>query len=336
MKFIDSASITVIAGDGGHGCISFRRELNIPKGGPDGGDGGNGGSIWFVADKNLNTLIEYNMKKVIKAENGFNGKSYNCTGKNGKDIFVKVPLGTQIIDKISNKIILDMTINKQKLLIVKGGFHGLGNTRFKSSINRAPRKRSYGSKGEIKEIKLELLLLANVGMLGLPNSGKSTFIRSVSSARPKVSDYPFTTLIPKLGVVNISNNKNFIIADIPGLIKGSSNGTGLGTIFLKHLSRCQVLLHLIDIMPIDNSSIINNINIIHNEIKKFNKKLFLKPIWLVFNKSDLINKKNLYFKIKNIISSIKWKEKYYIISSIKKINTFLLCKDLMKFIQNKF
>jgi GTPase len=290
MKFVDEAAILVVAGDGGNGCVSFRREKYIPNGGPDGGDGGDGGDVYLLADENLNTLIDYRFEKSFRAERGQNGQSRDCTGKRGKDITIKVPVGTRVQDQGTGEILGDMTRHEQRLMVAKGGWHGLGNTRFKSSVNRAPRQKTLGTAGEARDILLELLLLADVGMLGLPNAGKSTFIRAVSAAKPKVADYPFTTLVPSLGVVRMDHEQSFVIADIPGLIEGASDGAGLGIRFLKHLERCRVLLHLVDIAPIDESDPVENAKVIINELQQYNENWLQKPRWLVFNKVDLIEK----------------------------------------------
>ncbi|MDE5285422.1 MAG: Obg family GTPase CgtA, partial [Buchnera aphidicola] len=266
----------VIAGNGGNGCISFRKEKYIPKGGPDGGDGGDGGNIWLKADNNLNTLTDLRFKKIFQAQHGKNGSNKNCSGKKGQDITILVPIGTKIINNQTREIIDDLIVHKQKLLVAKGGWHGIGNTRFKSSTNRTPRQNTLGKKGEVRELQLELIVIAEVGTLGMPNSGKSTLVKHISNAKTKISDYPFTTLNPILGSVKIGNKK-FIIADIPGLIKGASKGRGLGINFLKHLERCKILLHIIDLVPIDQSNPIDNIIIILNEIKKYSIKLYHKP-----------------------------------------------------------
>ncbi|XBC38020.1 MAG: Obg family GTPase CgtA [Buchnera aphidicola (Floraphis choui)] len=333
MKFLDQVTIHVIAGNGGNGCISFRREKYIPKGGPDGGDGGNGGNVWLKANRNLNTLIDFRFKKTFKAQNGENGKNKKQSGKKGKDTIINIPIGTRIIDNNTKEIIDDITNNKQLILIAKGGWHGLGNTRFKSSINRTPKKNTLGTQGEQREIKLELILLADVGTLGLPNSGKSTLVSHISAAKTKIESYPFTTLTPILGTVKIEKNKSFVIADIPGLIQGASHGLGLGFKFLKHLERCHLLLHIIDISIENKFNILNNINIILKEIQNYSKKLCEKPIWIVFNKIDLVSEK----KIKSIITFIKFhlnqKKPYYLISSIRKIGIKPMCKDILQFIE---
>ncbi|QTF92434.1 Obg family GTPase CgtA, partial [Halomonas sp. BM-2019] len=287
MKFVDEVDIRVEAGDGGNGCVSFRREKFIPKGGPDGGDGGDGGDVWLVADENLNTLIDYRFERLHRAVRGQNGMSRNCTGKRGEDKLLAVPVGTRIKDMDTGEVLGDLTRHGQRLMVAKGGFHGLGNTRFKSSTNRAPRQRTDGTKGEHRNLLLELLLLADVGLLGMPNAGKSTLIRSVSAAKPKVADYPFTTLTPNLGVVRLSASQSFVIADIPGLIEGAADGAGLGIQFLKHLERCGLLLHLIDVAPYDGSDPAEVAVTIINELGQYSPELAEKPRWLVLNKTDL-------------------------------------------------
>ncbi|NIH16566.1 MAG: Obg family GTPase CgtA [Buchnera aphidicola (Periphyllus lyropictus)] len=332
MKFIDEAIITLKAGNGGNGIVSFRREKNAPKGGPDGGDGGNGGNIWFQSNKNINTLIEYTFKKIISAENGENGKNQNKSGKKGRDKILYVPVGTKIIDLKNNKIIKEFTQDKQSILINQGGWHGLGNNRFKSPTNRTPKKRSLGKKGEIKEIKLELSLLADVGILGLPNVGKSTFMKSISSAKPKIGNYFFTTLIPNLGVFFTKSKKRIVIADIPGIIKGASKGVGLGIKFLKHLEKCKILLHIIDLSVLNYKQIIKDMLIIKHELKMYKKSLYKKKRWIIFNKIDLLDKKNISKKIIKIIKNTKKIKKYYLISCITKEGINNLCKDLSELI----
>ncbi|MXP51092.1 Obg family GTPase CgtA [Pantoea sp. SoEX] len=333
MKFVDEATILVVAGNGGNGCVSFRREKYIPKGGPDGGDGGDGGNVYLIADENLNTLIDFYFKKVFYAQHGKNGGSKNCRGKSGEDIFVKVPLGTRVIDYDNNEILGDMIDHNQKLKVSNGGWHGLGNYRFKSSTNRSPYQKTSGTKGEKRTLYLKLMLLADVGVLGLPNAGKSTFVRSISAAKPKVANYPFTTLIPTLGVVNI-DNKKFTIADIPGLIEGAAHGVGLGIRFLKHLERCKLLLHLVDISNINNETdLIKDINVVIIELKKYNDDLFNKPRWLVFNKIDLINEKKIQLRIEEIINYLNWKDRFYLISSFTKKGVKNLCGDLISYIK---
>ncbi|TAJ03800.1 Obg family GTPase CgtA [Pectobacterium versatile] len=333
MKFVDEATILVVAGDGGNGCVSFRREKYIPNGGPDGGDGGDGGDVYLLADENLNTLIDYRFEKSFRAERGQNGQSRDCTGKRGKDITIKVPVGTRVLDQETGEVLGDMTRHQQNLMVAKGGWHGLGNSRFKSSVNRAPRQKTNGTKGEERELTLELLLLADVGMLGLPNAGKSTFIRAVSAAKPKVADYPFTTLVPSLGVVRMDSEQSFVVADIPGLIEGASDGAGLGIRFLKHLERCRVLLHLVDLAPIDESDPIENAKIIINELEQYGAGLAEKPRWLVFNKVDLIDKAEAEKRAKEIAAALGWDDKYYLISAANREGVNPLCWDVMNFLK---
>lgn len=333
MKFVDEAKILIVAGDGGNGCVSFRREKYIPKGGPDGGDGGDGGDVYMVADENLNTLIDYRFTKSYRAERGENGQSRDCTGKRGQDITINVPVGTRARDLATGEIIADLTVHGQKQMIAKGGFHGLGNTRFKSSVNRAPRQRTMGTPGESREVLLELMLLADVGMLGMPNAGKSTFIRAVSAAKPKVADYPFTTLVPSLGVVRMDSHQSFVVADIPGLIEGAADGAGLGIQFLKHLERCRVLLHLIDIDPIDGSDPVENAKIIISELEKYSDKLAQKPRWLVFNKVDLLDADEAKQKAQAIVEALGWEGDYYMIAAINQEGVKKLCWDIMEFLK---
>ena len=333
MKFIDEALIRVEAGDGGNGCVSFRREKYIPKGGPDGGDGGDGGDVYLVADDNLNTLIDYRFEKRFAAERGQNGRSANCTGHRGNDITLRVPVGTRAIDNDTKEVLGDLTKHGSKMLVAKGGYHGLGNTRFKSSVNRAPRQKTNGTPGEKRDLQLELMLLADVGMLGLPNAGKSTFIRAVSAAKPKVADYPFTTLVPSLGVARVDNNRSFVVADIPGLIEHASEGAGLGIRFLKHLERCRVLIHLVDIAPIDESDPAHNIAIIENELAQYSEKLAEKPRWLVFNKIDTMSDEEAQERAQDIAERLGLEEDYYLISAVTGKNVQPLTRDIMDFIE---
>ncbi|WP_144213262.1 Obg family GTPase CgtA [Shewanella donghaensis] len=332
MKFIDEAKIRVEAGDGGSGCVSFRREKYVPDGGPDGGDGGDGGNVFLVADENMNTLIDFRFVSSHIAERGKNGRGRDATGHGGKDLFLKVPVGTRAADFDTEEQLGDLTTHGQKLLVAKGGFHGLGNTRFKTSTNRAPRQKTLGTEGEVRFLKLELLLLADVGLLGLPNAGKSTFIRSVSRATPKVADYPFTTLVPNLGVVSPRPGQNFVIADIPGLIEGASDGAGLGIRFLKHLERCRVLLHIIDIDPIDGSDPVESARSIVAELEKYSPKLAAKPRWLVFNKIDLLQEDELAEKMDRIVKEMDWQGDIYTMSAFNRINTKEISLKLLDFI----
>ncbi|GHF78317.1 Obg family GTPase CgtA [Thalassotalea marina] len=333
MKFVDEAEIRVEAGDGGNGCVSFRREKYVEFGGPNGGDGGDGGDVYLLADENLNTLIDYRFERFHKAQRGENGKSRDMTGKRGQDLVLKVPVGTRAIDVDTEEQLGDLTKHKQKLMVAKGGWHGLGNTRFKSSTNRAPRQKTDGTPGEIRTLKLELMLLADVGLLGLPNAGKSTLIRSVSAAKPKVADYPFTTLVPNLGVVRLDSQRSFVIADIPGLIEGAADGAGLGTQFLKHLERCRILLHVIDVMPVDGSDPLENAKTIINELENHSDKLASKPRWLVFNKLDLMLEEEAQEVTARIKEGLNWQDKVFEISAFNKQGTESLCQELMSFIE---
>ena len=288
MKFVDEAIIEIAAGNGGDGCASFRREKFVPKGGPDGGDGGRGGSIWVAADRNINTLIDFRYARRHQAKNGENGRGADCYGAGAPDIELRVPVGTVINDADTNDRLVDLSAHGQRALLARGGRGGIGNLHFKSSINRTPRQFTKGEPGEHRKLNLELRVLADVGLLGLPNAGKSTLIRAVSNARPKVADYPFTTLHPNLGVVRVGPERSFVIADIPGLIAGAAEGAGLGHQFLRHLSRTDLLLHLVDCMPADSSDPVRDVRVIVAELRKYDEDLFRKPRWLVLNKIDLI------------------------------------------------
>jgi GTP-binding protein len=334
MKFVDEAVVKVDAGDGGNGVVSFWREKFVAKGGPDGGDGGDGGDVYIEADENLNTLIDYRFQRFYAAGRGENGRGGNCTGKRGQDKVMKVPVGTRAVDIHTNEIVGEVAEHGKRVMVAKGGWHGLGNTRFKSSVNRAPRQKTLGTKGEVRELRLELLLLADVGMLGLPNAGKSTFIRSVSAAKPKVADYPFTTLIPSLGVVSVVPEKSFVVADIPGLIEGAADGAGLGIRFLKHLERCRILLHMIDILPIDQSDPVQNALTIMDELEQYSEKLAEKPRWLVFNKTDLLPQEEADEKVQEILEALGWEDRYFKISAINKQGTKELCYQLADFMES--
>ena len=288
MKFVDEARISVTAGKGGNGCLSFRREKYIAKGGPDGGDGGDGGSVYLLADNALNTLIDYRYQPRYRAESGQGGQGKNCTGRAGADKVLKVPVGTTVIDEETGEPIGDLLEHDQRLLVAKGGVHGLGNTRFKSSTNRAPRQTTPGKPGEARQLKLELKLLADVGLVGLPNAGKSSLVAALSAARPKIADYPFTTLTPSLGVVSVEAHRSFVMADIPGIIAGAAQGAGLGIRFLKHLTRNRLLLQLVDVGPIDGSDPLDAIEQVNNELEEFSPALASRERWLVLNKIDLL------------------------------------------------
>lgn len=329
MKFVDEVKIHVKAGDGGNGCMSFRREKFIPFGGPDGGDGGDGGSIYFVADENLNTLIDFRYQRRFEAKRGENGKGSQCTGRSGEDLTIPVPVGTIIYDHDTEEVIGDLIAAGQKVCVAKGGWHGLGNLRFKSSTNRAPRRTTKGKLGEERKLRLELKLLADVGLLGLPNAGKSTFIRAVSAAKPKVADYPFTTLHPNLGMVRVDVSRSFVVADIPGLIEGAAEGAGLGHQFLRHLARTKILLHLIDVAPVDGSDPVQSAVAILKELQKYSSDLALKERWLVFNKIDLLPEKDLITICNKIKRKLKWAGPVFKISALKKQGTQELCYALM-------
>ena len=332
MKFVDEATIKVQAGKGGNGCLSFRREKYIPKGGPDGGDGGDGGSVYLEAVDGLNTLIDYRYTRNFKAENGQQGSGGECTGRSGDDLVLKVPIGTTVLDENSGEVLGDLTELGQKLKVAQGGYHGLGNTRYKSSTNRAPRQTSPGKEGELRELKLELKVLADVGLLGLPNAGKSTFIRSVSAARPKVADYPFTTLVPNLGVVGLSADKSFVVADIPGLIEGASEGAGLGIRFLKHLTRTRLLLHLVDMMPYDGSTAGANAQTIENELLSFSATMAEGDRWLILNKLDLLPEDEVEERCQAVIEQLNWQGPVYRISGLASTGTKELCAAIMDYI----
>ncbi len=332
MKFIDEARIRVEAGDGGNGCVSFRRERFIPFGGPDGGDGGDGGSVYLKAVKSVNTLVAFRYERIFKAERGEDGQGSNCTGKSGQDLYLEVPLGTQVFDDETDELLYDLTEENQTVKVAQGGYRGLGNTRYKSSTNRAPRQSKPGTPGDIRELRLELKVLADVGLLGLPNAGKSTLIRAISRARPKVADYPFTTIAPNLGVVTVDPMNSFVVADIPGLIEGASEGMGLGDRFLKHLSRTSILLHLVDISPSsDTQDPVFDYNTIVNELKKYSSDLIQKPRWLVLNKIDLIPEEERNERIDAFLNEINWDRSlpYFTISAIAKENTQSMCYRIM-------
>lgn len=335
MKFIDEANIYVKAGDGGAGIVSFRREKYIPMGGPDGGDGGDGGSIYVIGSPDLNTLSDFRHTRRFVAENGGRGRGKNCTGAKAEDVLIKVPLGTVIVRQDTGEFIADVADNdKVPILIARGGFHGLGNTRYKSSTNRAPRQFTSGSKGEAFALKLELKVLADVGLLGMPNAGKSTFIRSVSAAKPKVADYPFTTLHPSLGVVRVNQHRSFVIADIPGLIEGAAEGVGLGIQFLKHLQRTRLLLHIIDIFPHESDQcVVASAQMILAELKKYDSALFEKPRWLVLNKLDLVTNADQQQICDDIVRKLTWQGPVYQISAINQQGVESLCQDIMRFIE---
>ncbi len=317
MKFIDEALIEVLAGDGGNGSASFRREKYIPRGGPDGGDGGKGGSIYAVADRNINTLIDYRYARIHRAKRGENGRGADQYGKSSDDVILRVPVGTVIQDADTSEKIADLAADGARALLAAGGKGGLGNLHFKSSVNRAPKQFTKGDEGEQRKLKLELKVLADVGLLGMPNAGKSTLIRAISAARPKVADYPFTTLAPNLGVVRTSENKSFVVADIPGLIEGAADGAGLGHRFLRHLVRTRLLLHLVDLAPLDGTSDpVHDARAIVKELQRYDEALYDKPRWLVLNKLDLIPEDEREARVKAFIKSYRWKGPVFAIAAI--------------------
>lgn len=335
MKFVDEAPIVVEAGKGGNGCMSFRREKYIPKGGPDGGDGGDGGSIFLQADDAVNTLIDYRYTRRYRAPNGGNGTSRNCTGAKGEDLILKVPVGTTAIDVDTGETLGDLTEDGERLMVARGGYHGLGNTRYKSSTNQAPRQTKPGQPGESRNLKLELKVLADVGLLGLPNAGKSTFIRAVSAAKPKVADYPFTTLVPNLGVVKIEDHRSFVVADIPGLIEGASEGAGLGTRFLKHLVRTQLLLHIVDMAPFDESDPAERVMAISQELEQFSPGLAQRDRWLVLNKLDMVDADERQARIDAVLDKLNWQGPVFEISALQREGTFQLSCAIMDYMEER-
>ena len=332
MKFVDEAKIRVEAGKGGNGVASFRREKYIPRGGPDGGDGGDGGSVILRADASLNTLIDFRYTRFYRAEHGEAGHGRQCTGKSGEDLYIRVPVGTVVYDIDTEELIGDLTKDDELLTVARGGTHGLGNIHFKSSTNRAPRQCTLGTPGEVRELRLELRLLADVGLLGMPNAGKSTLLRTVSAARPKVADYPFTTLYPNLGVVRVGQDSSFVIADIPGLIEGAAEGAGLGTRFLKHLSRTRILLHLVDILPVDQSDPVESAKKIVAELERYSPELAALPRWLVLNKIDMLDEEEREAHCQTIIEALHWQQPVYRISALSGEGTKQLMGDIMVYL----
>jgi GTP-binding protein len=331
MKFVDEATIRIQAGNGGHGCLSFRREKFVARGGPDGGDGGFGGDVYLQADRSINTLVDFRVARKFRAESGQSGAGRNKTGRSGEDLVVTVPCGTVIHDVDTDELIGDLTENGQRLKLAEGGIRGLGNTRFKSSTNRAPRKITQGSPGEARHLKLELKLLADVGLVGMPNAGKSTLIRSMSAAKPKVADYPFTTLHPNLGVVSVGPLQSFVMADVPGLIEGAAEGAGLGIQFLKHLQRTRLLLHLVDIAPIDsNVDPADAVSAIGRELERFSPELAGKSRWLVINKTDLLADDELDEKCDALLKKLDWQGPVFRVSAIAKSGLEQLGREVMR------
>ena len=323
MKFVDEATIRVEAGKGGNGCLSFRREKNLPKGGPDGGDGGDGGSVYLVVDEGLNTLVDFRHDRLYRAKNGQPGMGSDRIGKKSDDLYVKVPTGTLVYDDDTDELIGDLVDDGQELLVAQGGYHGLGNARFKSSVNRAPRQTTEGTPGEERNLRLELQVLADVGLLGIPSAGKSSFIRAVSAATPKVADYPFTTLYPNLGVVRIDTEKSFVIADIPGVIEGAADGAGLGIEFLKHLSRTNLLLHIVDASQ-DPEDVLIGIKTIETELNRYDEKLSQKERWLVLNKADVLPLEFMDELKQELVEKLEDEIKMFVISAVTRQG----CKEL--------
>jgi len=337
MKFFDEAKIEVISGKGGDGSGSFRREKYIPRGGPDGGDGGRGGSIYAVADRNINTLIDYRYARLHRAKNGEQGHGADRYGKGAEDILLRMPVGTVISDAVTGEVVADLKRHDQKILLAKGGAGGLGNLHFKSSVNRTPRQFTKGEEGQSFDLKLELKVMADVGLLGMPNAGKSTLIRAVSAARPKVADYPFTTLHPNLGVVRVDTNRSFVMADIPGLIEGAAEGAGLGHRFLKHLTRTRLLLHVVDIAPMDEAvDPVREAKAILNELKKYDPELFEKPRFLVLNKADMLHheKGDAGLQVcEDFIRRLGWKGKTFIVSGLTGVGCKELTYGIMEYLE---
>ncbi|KAA2285704.1 Obg family GTPase CgtA [Arenimonas fontis] len=332
MKFVDEATILVSAGNGGNGCISFRREKFIPLGGPDGGDGGDGGSVWLQADENLNTLVDFRHQRHFRAQRGQNGMGRQMFGKAGEDVVIRVPVGTEVINVATDEIIGDLTRHGERLLVARGGTGGKGNVHFKSSVNRAPRKATPGTPGEEREIRLELKLLADVGLLGFPNAGKSTFIRAVSAATPKVADYPFTTLYPNLGVVSVETDRSFVVADIPGLIEGAAEGAGLGALFLRHIQRTRLLLHLVDMAPFgEGEDPVRQVRAIEEELRKHDPALLEKPRWLVLNKADLLPEQERQARAEAIIAALDWRQPWFMVSALGREGTWPVALKVQQF-----
>ena len=329
MKFVDEATIRVQAGNGGHGCLSFRREKYVPRGGPDGGDGGHGGNVILVASAEINTLADFRMQRRYRAPSGAAGAGKEKTGRSGEDLLVTVPMGTLVRDVDTGELLGDLATDGMQLRVAEGGRGGLGNTRFKSSINRAPRQITQGQPGESRHLLLELKLLADVGLLGLPNAGKSTLIRAVSGARPRVADYPFTTLHPHLGVVRVGEHRSFVMADIPGLIEGAAEGAGLGHRFLKHLQRTRLLLHVLDIAPLAGEPVEQARTVIE-ELGRYSDELATRPRWLVLNKADLLPAEAAEARQAEIVEALAWQGPVYLISAEAGSGTQRLCQDIMR------
>ena len=335
MKLVDEAEIHVIAGNGGNGCVGFRREKFIPLGGPDGGDGGSGGSVWLEATANLNTLVDFRHQKQFRAQRGEDGMGQQRYGKGGEDTVIRVPVGTQVVNVDTDEVIGDLTVDGDRLLVAKGGAGGLGNMHFKSSITRTPRKATPGEEGEQRVLKLELKLLADVGLLGFPNAGKSTLIRAVSAATPKVADYPFTTLYPNLGVVSVEPARSFVIADIPGLIEGAADGAGLGALFLRHIQRTRLLLHLVEIEPLDGSDAVDQVRAIERELARFDAGLMDKPRWLLLNKADLLPREDAAAQAERIVAALGWTQPWFVVSGLAQEGTRAVMLKVQAFLDDQ-
>lgn len=329
MKFVDEANLRVEAGDGGHGSLSFRREKYVPHGGPDGGDGGDGGSVYLLADHNLNTLYDYRVSRVFKAPRGGNGAGKNRTGAKGEDRYLAVPVGTLCYARETGELIGDLTHDGDTLLVAQGGFHGLGNARFKSSTNQAPRKTTDGTPGEIRELRLELKLLADVGLVGMPNAGKSTLLSAVSGARPRIADYPFTTLNPQVGVVSVGALRSFTLVDLPGLIEGAAEGVGLGHRFLRHIQRTRLLFHVVDLLDFEQGDVVENVRMIADELTRFSPQLAERPRWLVLNKTELLETSEVETLREQIVNALEWTGPVYTVSAIKPDTLQRLLGDAM-------
>jgi GTPase len=335
MKFIDEATISVEAGRGGNGHCSFLRLKFMPFGGPDGGDGGSGGSVWLRADESINTLVDYRYIRVYKAADGERGGGRDCSGKSGEDHYLRVPVGTMVYDDDTGELIADLTAAGETVCVAQGGRGGVGNARFKSSVNRSPRRTVPGGDGEKRHLRLELKVLADVGLVGLPNAGKSTLVSAMSAARPKIADYPFTTLYPNLGVVRVSRYRSFVMADLPGLIEGAAEGAGLGIRFLKHVSRTLLMLHVVDIAPVDGSDPVENVNAITRELEKYSPELVHKERWLVLNKIDLLPPEEVEARCKDIVDRLDWKGRVFIVSGLAQRGLDDLAQQAMKYLEDQ-
>jgi GTPase len=335
VKLVDEAEITVVAGAGGNGCASFRREKFIPLGGPDGGDGGDGGSVWLESDENLNTLVDFRHQRQFRAERGQNGMGSQKYGKKGEDVVIRVPVGTVVTNLETDEVIGDLTEHGMRLKVAGGGRGGWGNMHFKTSTNRAPTRAVPGSPGEERELRLELKLLADVGLLGFPNAGKSTFVRAVSAATPRVADYPFTTLYPNLGVVRVERDRSFVVADIPGLIEGAAEGAGLGVTFLKHVQRNRLLLHVVDVAPFEEGADpVTQVRAIEAELEKFDPELLQRERWLVLNKIDMLPEAEREARLQEVIDALDWQQPWFAVSAIAKEGTWVVCQKAMEYLES--